>query len=187
MPTRDANELDVLMLRASERDEGAFRRLYDLTAPALLAFLLRMLKDRFQAEDVLQDTMVIAWNKARDFDPAVASAKTWITTIARRRALDLLRSRKRRDDVLHRDADGIREVFGLDQPSASAAPESSVTEHRLASCFDKLNRDAASSIRLAYLDGLTFAEIAAHIDRSLSTVKSWVRRGMAKLQECMHT
>lgn len=185
MAAREANELDVLMRRASARDERAFRRFYDLTAPAVLAFLLRMLKDRFQAEDVLQDTMVIAWNKAGDFDPGRASAKTWITTIARRRALDLLRSRNRRDQVLHDEAEGIREVFGLDEPLAATAPESSVTENRLASCFEKLNRDAASSIRLAYLDGLTFSEIAVRIDRSLSTVKSWVRRGMTKLQECM--
>ncbi len=187
MPARDVNELDTLMLRAGARDEAAFRHFYELTAPALLSFLLRMLKDRFHAEDVLQDTMVIAWNKASEFDPALASAKTWITTIARRRALDLLRSRKRRDTVLHDDAEGIRDVFGLNQTLSAAAPESNVTVRRLAVCFDRLNQDAAACIRLAYLDGLTFAEIAASVDRSLGTVKSWVRRGMAKLQECMHT
>ncbi len=186
MPARDVNELDTLMLRASARDEAAFRRFYELTAPAILSFLLRMLKDRFLAEDVLQDTMVIAWNKANEFDPAIASAKTWITTIARRRALDMLRSRKRRNEVLHDDAAGIREVFGQDQPSTAAAPESSATVHRLAACFDRLSRDAAACIRFAYLDGLTFPEIAARIDRSLGTVKSWIRRGMARLQECMH-
>ncbi len=187
MPARDVNELDTLMLRASERDEAAFRRFYELTAPAVLSFLLRMLKDRFHAEDVLQDTMVIAWNKANEFDPALASAKTWITTIARRRALDLLRSRKRRDEVLHDDAAGIRDVFGLDQPLSADTPESSATVHRLVFCFGRLNQDAAACIRFAYLDGLTFSEIAARVDRSLGTVKSWVRRGMTKLQECMHT
>lgn len=187
MTTGDSNELDTLMLRAGARDEAAFRRFYDLTAPAVLAFLLRMLKDRFQAEDVLQDAMVIAWNKASQFDPALASAKTWITTIARRRALDLLRSRKRRDEVLHDDAAGIREVFGLDQPASSSAPESSATIQRLATCFGRLNRDAATCIQLAYLDGLTFAEIAAQIQRSLGTVKSWVRRGVASLQVCMRS
>ena len=187
MPARKANELDALMLRAGARDEAAFRRFYDLTAPAVLAFLLRMLRDRFQAEDVLQDTMVIAWNKAETFDPAIASAKTWITTIARRRALDLLRSRRRRDEVLHDDAAGIREGLGQDRPVSADAPESTATLHRLALCFGRLNRDAAACIQFAYLDGLTFSEIAARIDRSLSTVKSWVRRGMVKLQACMRT
>ena len=185
MSAREVNELDALMLRAGAGDEAAYRRYYDLTAPALLAFLLRMLRDRFQAEDVLQESMVIAWNKAGDFDPARAAAKTWITTIARRRALDQLRSRKRRDEVLHDDATSIREVFGQDQPVAANAPESNATVNRLAICFGRLNQDAAACIQFAYLDGLTFAEIAARIDRSLSTVKSWVRRGMAKLQECM--
>ena len=186
MPARDVNELDTLMQRASARDEAAFRRFYELTAPTVLAFLLRMLKDRFHAEDVLQETMVIAWNKAGEFDPAIASAKTWITTIARRRALDLLRSRKRRDEVMHDDAADIRDAFGLDQSLSPDAPESSATVQRLVLCFDRLNQDAAACIRFAYLDGLTFAEIAARVDRSLGTVKSWVRRGMAKLQECMH-
>ena len=187
MAERNINELDALMLRAGSRDEVAFRRFYDLSAPAVLAFLQRMLKDRFQAEDILQDAMVIAWNKASQFDPALASAKTWITTIARRRALDLLGSRKRRDEVLHDDAAGIRGVFGQDQPLAADAPESSATIERLAFCFGRLNDDAATCIRFAYLDGLTFAEIAARIDRSLGTVKSWVRRGLAKLQVCMRT
>ena len=94
------NELDRLMQRAGAGDEAAFRRFYDATAPAILAFLMRMLRDRFLAEDVLQETMVTAWNKARDFDPSLAAAKTWITTIARRRALDLIRSRSRHAEVM---------------------------------------------------------------------------------------
>lgn len=187
MSARQANELDALMIRASRGDETAFRRFYDLAAPALLAFLLRMLKDRFHAEDVLQDAMVIAWNKSAEFDPERAAAKTWITTIARRRALDLVRGGKRRDNVLRDHAAGIRDVFGQAQSITADTPESSVTEHRLAFCFGKLSQDAAVCIKLAYLDGLTFAEIAARIDRSLGTVKSWVRRGLVKLQGCMHT
>ena len=187
MAVREANELDALMLRASAGDEAAFRRFYDLTSSSLLALLLRMLKDRFHAEDVLQDAMVIAWNKSAEFDPTRAGAKTWITTIARRRALDLLRSSKRRQDVFHGDSAGIREVLGQAENPAAETPESSTTVSRLADCFARLNRDAATCIQFAYLEGLTFAEIANRIDRSLSTVKSRVRRGMAKLQDCMQS
>lgn len=187
MARRDANELDRTMLRAGDGDEAAFRRFYDLTAPALLAILLRMLKDRFQAEDVLQDTMVIAWNKAADFDPGKAGARTWITTIARRRALDLLRSRKRRDALMQDCAADIRDVLSQSDAASPGSPESAATERRLAFCFGELNDDAAACIRFAYLDGLTFTEIAARIDRSLGTIKSWIRRGVAKLQQCMRT
>lgn len=187
MTAREPNDLDTLMLRASAGDEAAFRRFYDLTAPALLAFLLRMLKDRFHAEDVLQDAMVIAWNKAGQFDPSRAAAKTWITTIARRRALDLLRSRARRDEVLRDDATSIKQVLGQMHTVSLDSPESSATVQRLQICFGELSNDAAACIQFAYLDGLTFGEIAAQIDRSLSTVKSWVRRGLSKLQKCMQT
>ena len=185
MAQRSANELDRMMMLAGKGNEAAFRQFYDLTAPTLNAILLCMLKDRFQAEDVLQDAMVIAWNKAGDFDPAKAGAKTWITTIARRRALDLLRSRKRREEVLQDGAADIRDVFGQAETVSASSPESSATEHRLALCFAELNADAATCIRFAYLEGLSFTEIAARIDRRLGTVKSWIRRGVSKLKQCM--
>jgi RNA polymerase sigma-70 factor (ECF subfamily) len=178
------NELDRLMQRAGAGDEAAFRRFYDQTAPAILAFLMRMLRDRFLAEDVLQETMVIAWNKARDFDPALAAAKTWITTIARRRALDLIRSRKRHAEVMALGAPDIRAVLGL-ETERSAVAESGQTAGRLADCMGQLNTEAAACIGFAYLDGLTYAEIAEHIERSLGTVKSWIRRGLGKLKVCM--
>ncbi len=178
------NELDRLMQRAGAGDEAAFRRFYDATAPAILAFLVRMLRDRFLAEDVLQETMVTAWNKARDFDPALAAAKTWITTIARRRALDLIRSRSRHAEVMDLGAPEIRAVLGL-EAGRSAVTESGQTGERLAYCMGQLNDEAAACIRLAYLDGLTFREIAERIERSLGTVKSWIRRGLGKLKACM--
>ena len=129
--------------------------------------------------------MVTAWQKAAEFDPGRAAAKTWITTIARRRAIDLLRSGQRRDKMMRNDAYSIGEVFDQNDLRLPRSPESSVTSLRLSNCFAELNRDAASCIRFAYLDGLTFREIAERANRSLGTVKSWVRRGLAKLQACM--
>ena len=180
-------ELDELIVRMGDRDEAAFRRFYDLAAPYMLAFLLRLLRDRFHAEDVLQETMVIVWNKADEYDPGVASARTWITTIARRRALDILRSRKRRDTLLVEEAEDIRTTLGLSDAHESHTPESSATARKLAACFGQLNDEPATCIRHAYLDGMTLSEIAGHLNRSLGTVKSWVRRGMALLQACMRS
>ena len=176
-------ELDTLLLGAGGGDAVAFRRFYDATSPAVLAFLLKMLPDRHAAEDVLQESMVIAWNRAADFDPKRASAKTWITTIARRRALDVIRRRTRRAEVLADDT-SIRLMLG-DDVEGTTDPESRATAERLAHCFDEIGSDAATCIQYAYLYGLTFNEIAEQIDRSLGTIKSWVRRGLQKLKSCM--
>ena len=185
MTGRDPLEMDDLMVRAGGGDEASFRRFYDLVAPPLLGFLLQMLRDRHEAEDILQESMVIAWNRAREFDPQIASAKTWITTIARRRALDLLRRRKRRSQVLEGDAADIRLVLGADQAEAASEPVSQATAERLTHCFGEIGADAATCIRYAYIYGLTYSEIADHLDRALGTVKSWILRGMHRLRACM--
>lgn len=184
MTNTDNEKLNALMLQASAGDEAAFRRFYDLVAPYLLAFLLRMMRDRYEAEDVLQESMVVAWNRASDYDPGIATAKTWITTIARRRALDILRRRKRRDEVLRDDAADIRLVFG-DGDVSDPDTESTATANRLVHCFGEIGSDAATCIQYAYIQGLTFSEIADQVDRSIGTVKSWVQRGLGKLKKCM--
>lgn len=175
------------MVRAAEGDQGAFQRFYDASSPALLGLLVRLLQDRFQAEDVLQEAMVIAWRKAGDFDPRRARATTWITTIARRRALDLLRSRNRHDQVLRdRALDIVDQLSAAGEEPQQSADESAATASRLSACFDELKEDSAEAIKLAYLDGLTFSEIATSTRNSLNTVKSWIRRGIGRLRECMH-
>lgn len=184
MATRQMDELDTLMLQAGKGDEAAFRRFYDAAAPAINAFLLRLLKDRYLAEDVLQEAMVVAWNRADEFDPELAAAKTWITTIARRRALDLLRNQRRREEILDESTGDIRSVLALEN-SESTIPESDATAKRLALCFSELRSEAATCIQFAYLDGMTLREIALRIDRSLNTIKSWVRRGLTQLKTCM--
>lgn len=179
------DDIDELLLRASNGDEVAFRSFYRQTAPALLAFLLRMLRDRHEAEDVLQESMVVAWNRAGEYDPAIASAKTWITTIARRRALDILRRHKRQSLAHSVDADDIRLILGNDAADASPEPLSKATTDRLEFCLGEIGPDAANSIRYAYMYGLTNVEIAAYLDRAVGTVKSWIQRGLRSLKKCM--
>lgn len=185
MTVREITELDQLMLRAGRGDRGAFKQFYDEAAPSVLAIVLKMLKDRFVAEDVLQEAMVTAWHKAAQFDPERAAATTWITTIARRRALDVLRSGKRYSDLLHDKAPDIRETYDTAPEEVRTDAESRATAVRLEQCFAQLQSGAAQCIQLAYLEGLTFSEIAARTTHSINTVKSWIRRGMARLQGCM--
>lgn len=184
MAAAQTDQLDELMLRAGDGDEAAFRLFYDRTSPSILAFLMRMLKDRYHAEDVLQESMVIAWNKAGEFDPSLAAAKTWITTIARRRALDVIRSHGRRQEIIDQGAADIRTVLGHEE-SAKTEAESNATASRIVYCFSQLNADAAACIQFAYIEGLTMREVAQRIDKSLGTVKSWIRRGLQKLKACM--
>ncbi len=186
MAARELTDLDQLMLGAARGDQAAFQQFYDQSAPTLLAVLLRMLRDRFQAEDVLQETMVVAWRKAGDFDPKRAAATTWITTIARRRALDVLRSGTRYDNVLREHTLEVGgDLVPLTGSATVSGEESTATAVKLTHCFDELHTDTAGAIQLAYLDGLSFPEIAGSMERSLNTVKSWIRRGVARLRECM--
>lgn len=185
MTTVNHPRLDLLLSQAAAGDDAAFRDFYDATSPIILAVLLRLTSDRYQAEDLLQEAMVTAWDRAGEFDASRASAMTWVTMIARRKALDMLRGQRRRKEILHDGADDIRTTLGLEQNVAATAPESSATKDRLLACFDKLQPDCAACIRFAYLEGLTFAEISDRVERSMGTVKSWVRRGLAKLKRCM--
>ena len=176
------SQIDQLMLSAGAGDEAAFRRFYDQVAPAVLAFLLKMLRDRHEAEDVLQESMVIAWNRAGDFDPHLASAKTWITTIARRRALDVLRRRKRHTQTLETEADDIRRVLGSDNVDTQGEPVSEATAARLSHCFGEIGAEAATCIRYAYIYGLTYPEIASYLDRALGHRKELDLARSAKSQ-----
>ena len=178
-------ELNGLVLRCADGDQDAFRRLYDAVAPRLLAIAMRITGDRQQAEDVLQQSMLAAWRSADDYSPERAQATTWLTSIVRYRALDLLRSRSRRRDVLTTGKQDIASVFGHDRPIESGEPVSAQLAARLDHCFGEISRDEASCIQLVYLDGLTFSELADRVDRSVGTVKSWVRRGLQKLKVCV--
>jgi len=178
-------EINDLLARCADGDEQALTTLYDAVAPKLLAIAARMLGDRQQAEDVLQHTMLSAWHSAGDFDPTRARATTWLTSIIRYRALDVLRQRQRQQRAVDTSEQDIADIFGHEQPVATEEPVSDELAKRIDYCFGQISRNEASSIQLAYLDGLTFREVAARLERSIGTVKSWVRRGLEKLKACV--
>lgn len=179
------SDLDLLMQKSSRGDDRAFRELYDAAAPRIMAIAYRMLNDHHQAEDVVQQTMLAAWHSAGNFDPARSHATTWLTSIARYRSLDLIRSNVRQRNVFEEGHQDILRVLGHDQPVTDSSPLPSETVNRLAECLSEISRDEAGCIQLAFLDGLTFSEIAGRLEKSIGTVKSWVRRGIQKLRECV--
>ena len=178
-------DLDSLMVRSGRGDQRAFRELYDTVAPKIMAIAYRMLSDHHQAEDVVQQTMIAAWHSAGEFDPDKSHATTWLTSIARYRSLDLIRKSARQRSAFEEGHQDVLRVLGHDQPIASANPLPSETVNRLEECLSEITRDEAGCIQLAFLDGLTFSEIAVRLEKSIGTVKSCVRRGMQKLRECV--
>lgn len=184
MDTEEA-DLEKLLADSARGSQAAFRELYEATAPRLLAVARRLLHDHHRAEDALQQAMVSVWNSAASFDPQRARASTWLVSIVRNRSIDMLRREVRQHSALTDDRHDILAVLGQDEPLKVREPLSRTVARKLGRCFGEISNDQAGCIQLAYLDGLTFSEIAAHLERSIGTVKSWVRRGLQQLRECV--
>lgn len=177
-PAERDQQLADLMHRCARGDQGAFRELYALTSPQLLALLIRMLRRRDLAEEVLQEAFVSAWRNAPEYTASRGRVFAWLTTIARNRALDELRRHARA---------AIDPGASIDDlPDEEEEDTYGPAELRMLSrCLDALPDGQRRSVQLAYLDGLSHDEIAQALRTPLGTVKSWVRRGLAALKRCL--
>ena len=173
--------LTAALVRAGEGDRSALRTVYDATHAKLFGIVLRICRERQAAEDVLQDVYLTIWRRAGAFDPGRASPITWMATIARNRAIDRMRSSAiRRTEP----EDAALEVAD-ESPLAPELIARAQTATRLHTCLDTLEERQQTAIRTAFFDGLTYAELADRLTVPLGTVKSWIRRGMMKLKECL--
>lgn len=166
-----------------ERD--AFKRLYDEEARWLLGVAMRIVQDRQLAEEVLQESFVQIWTKAAQFDPALGSARGWIYAIVRNRCLSEVRRpgfvRRVEVDDIEQAAD--QQTVLSDANRLSYADQTAAIA--LEKCLDQLEEDRRACIEAAYLDGYTQAELASRFDKPLGTIKSWIRRGLLSLRECL--
>ena len=187
-----SQELAQLISRCALGDRTAFARLYDLTSGHLFAVVLRIQRDRALAEDLLQEVYVNVWRAMGSFDAAQSQPMTWLTSVARNKAIDSLR-RAQAQPVLqsvHRD-DEDDDRPDLDQQIAdeTAGPVDLLSQagdaRRLNTCMQVLTASQRQSVALAFFDGLSHAEVAAHLHQPLGTVKSWVRRALLSLKECL--
>lgn len=172
------------LLDACKRgDEDAFAELYALTSPKLYALVLRILGTRSLAEDALQECYVRIWQNADQYTPERGSPMAWLATIARYRALDLLR-RRRHDGTAYDDADGESEV-----EDASLGPEDEALQseglENLDECMQLLAGEQRDIVLMAYYHGYTHSEISARTGNAIGTVKTWLHRGLIKLRDCM--
>ncbi|WP_338502371.1 sigma-70 family RNA polymerase sigma factor [Sphingomonas kaistensis] len=161
---------------------AALNLLYERTSAKLMGICLRILHDRHEAEEVLQEVFISIWNRAGTFDPGRSSPLTWLSTIARNKAIDRLRSRRAHGaDAPYGEALEIAD----DAPDAFAAASDREDGERILFCLSTLERRTQDMIRSAFFDGLTYSELAARAAVPLGTLKSWIRRGLQRLKVCL--
>jgi RNA polymerase sigma-70 factor (ECF subfamily) len=163
-------------------DRAALQTVYRLTSAKLFGVCLRILGERADAEDVLQEVFVTVWRKAADFDATRASPMTWLIAIARNRAIDRLRAARNSRRMEPIDAaDAIADAA----PIADSTLESTQENARLHGCLGELVAHERAALRGAFFDGNTYEELAARMTVPLGTMKSWIRRAMIKLKACL--
>ena len=178
----DREQLRRWLLGTAEGDRCAFEDLYQRTSAKLFGVCLRILHERNEAEEVLQDVYLTIWRKASQYDADRASPITWLAMIARNKAIDRLRAaRVERASV---PLDLAAELAG-DDVAAPELVEAASEGRRLHNCLEELTGEQGRAIRVAFFEGCTYEEIAHRSGTPIGTIKSWIRRGLLKLKECL--
>jgi len=190
--TERSRELSQLLARAGLGDRAAFATLYDKTSSHLFSVVLVTIRKQGQAEDVLQEVYVNVWRSAQSFDAAQSQPLTWLTRIARNRAIDSLRRAQTQPQFESRFT-GEEEDNDVYDDKADDAPGpldllSRASDARaLTDCMQDLSASQRQSVALAFYDGLSHAEVAEKMGQPLGTVKSWVRRALSSLKGCLES
>lgn len=173
-------EIEKLIAKVSLGDRKAFGDLYDATSAKLFGVILRILKDKPAAEDALQDVYLKVWKNADRYASNGLSPMTWLITIARNTAIDRLRGAKPTDDLA--DFENMLPASGpTPEGSAVAASEA----RRIAGCMEDLGADRRNAVKGAYLHGQSYADLARQFDVPINTIRTWLRRSLIALRECM--
>lgn len=180
VPADGARDVDGLLTRVARGDRQAFEELYDALSGPVYGLARRVVRDPARAEDVAQEVFLEVWRKAPDFDAARGRAKTWVMTIAHRRAVDAVR---RSEAQRRQDHHGAPDEVSFDEPGdrvIEAEEHSAVRE-----CLDTLTDLQLESVRLAYFNGYTYNEVATLLDKPLPTIKTRMRDGLIRLRDCL--
>jgi RNA polymerase sigma-70 factor (ECF subfamily) len=173
-----------LLVRVARQDRDAFAQLYDRYSAVLYSMAYRILNDRTEASDVLQDVFLQIWGKANTFDPRLGRPFNWAVTLTRNRAIDRLRALRRRysfiEEVQHEMADdrprsfaGDTEIFNREKVS------------RVRAAVETLPLEQRQAIEMAFLGGMTQDEISRSLNQPLGTIKARIRRGMLKMRDTL--
>lgn len=175
-----ADEIEALILRAAEGDRDAFAALYAATSAKLTGVAYRILQDRAVAEDAVQDAYVKIWHNAGRYRVTGHSPMTWLITIARNTAID--RRRKQRVAV---PIDSMAEMLPAPGGAGESAAMARSEAARIAACLQELPADRADAVRGAYLNGDSYAELATRHKVPVNTMRTWLRRSLIRLRECL--
>jgi RNA polymerase sigma-70 factor (ECF subfamily) len=174
-------ELVWLIAAVAKGDEAAFERLYAATRAKLFGVVLRILRRQDLAEEVIQEAYVKIWNSAGQFNPGVASPITWMASIARNRAIDVVR---KRTEASIEEEPAAMEV-AADTPDPLARREMTEELKRLLECVGRLEPDRQKLVLLAYYNGWSREQLAAKFETPVNTVKTWLRRSMMDIRACL--
>jgi RNA polymerase sigma factor (sigma-70 family) len=172
--------LNRVLRRVSEGDQQAFSDFYKLTSSRVFAVIVRMIHDRGEAEDVLQNVYTNAWRRADSFDPERGSAMTWLITLARNATID--RMRQHREAPL--DEEQAEEIAD-DAPTPEDVAQFTEERRRLELCLEALEPTQRGAVREAFFSGATYSELAERLRVPLGTMKSWIRRSLMQLKLCL--
>ena len=174
------DDLSNLLAQVALGDRRAFRSLYSATSAKLFGILLRLLKDRHEAEDALQMIYVKIWQKAPAFAGSQHSPMGWLVVLARNHAIDLIRARKPIATSMDETFEVADQAMNPEQEALNASLGEQLTR-----CLKTLDAKHAEAVRDAYVLGDSYQEIAQKLEVPLNTVRTWLRRGLANLKTCM--
>lgn len=188
MQMTDSEALAQQLAKVALGDRAAFRRVYEMTSRHLFGVALRILNRRDIAEEVLQDAFVNVWHHASSYTAASSQPMTWLISVVRNKALDVVRSAPvRRETTLptreERNDDNIKDERPDPLEMLTQASESMM----IRDCMESLEAVQRQSLALAYYHGLSHTEVAEQLKAPLGTVKSWVRRGLDRLKRCLES
>jgi RNA polymerase sigma-70 factor (ECF subfamily) len=182
----DPQQLKIWLAAVARKDADAFRLLYDATSSKLFGFALRILFKRELAEEAIQESFVSIWNNAGGYQASLAAPMTWMTTIVRNKAFDMLR---RMDNAVEIDADmfdkDVMDALESADPTPIESLQLTQDSKALARCLARLEGLHRQAIALAFYHDLSHSEVAEQMKLPLGTVKTWVRRGLERLRLCL--
>jgi RNA polymerase sigma-70 factor (ECF subfamily) len=174
-------ELVWLLAAVAKGDQAAFERLYEATRAKLYGVVLRILRRADLADEVMQDAYLKIWRSAQAYDPRMASPMTWMVAIARNRAIDLIR---KKGETSIEEEPAAADVAG-DNPDPLARREITDELRRLLACLGGLDEERRRIVLLAYYNGWSREQLAARFDKPVNTIKTWLRRSLIDLRECL--
>lgn len=175
-----SHDIAELIARTAIRDRAAFRTLYERTSAKLFGVTLRILHDRAEAEEALQDVYIKIWQRADRYRAGQYSPISWLVAVARNHCLDRLRARK----PVAADIDAAFDVADAG-PDPERATQAKQERRQIEDCLGQLDDDRADAVRGAYLDGYSYEELAGRYSVPLNTMRTWLRRSLIKLRECL--